>query len=63
MLISLIYLLINDGSDYIPNFMDLLFSPVCRKAWGANEKEKKLLTEIKEGIIRYLEENEAYADA
>ena len=57
------YLLINDGSDYIPNFMDLLFSPVCRKAWGANEKEKKLLTEIKEGIIRYLEENEAYADA
>ena len=51
-------LLVNDSVEGTAFVIDALFHPSLKNASGMNERELKTAREIREGIIKYLSEEE-----
>ena len=51
-------LLVNDSVEGTAFVIDALFHPVLKNASGMNERELKIAREIREGIIKYLSDEE-----
>lgn len=51
-------LLVNDSVEGTTFVIDALFHPVLKNASGMNERELKIVREIREGIIKYLSDEE-----
>ena len=51
-------ILVNDSVEGTAFVVDALFHPVLKNASGMNERELKIAREIREGIIKYLSDEE-----
>lgn len=55
---KVLIILVNDSVEGTAFVVDALFHPVLKNAIGMNERELKIAREIREGIIKYLSDEE-----